>query len=211
MTVGEMADALFSKMGILPANATATRTTDVFRILNLAKDKFVEQNKWSFLESSENQLWTTSQRIYGMGANVSHVVSLEQADGTPLEPTERDTFDELYRGASDTASAPTRYAEQGTDGDGLIQVTVWPDPQSNTTGTRRFSVRVPDILNAASTGTFAHIPENHHHAILAIAEAEWARYEDAQEIQVIDENADQTSAQLAGAHTSPLTHDGTDQ
>ncbi len=209
MTVSEMADALFDKLGITAASAPSGTVTTIFRLLNQAKDRFVEQNKWSFLESSEDQLWTTSQRVYSMPAIVSHIVGLEQADGTKLEETERMAYDELFRAESDTATAPARFTQQGTDGNSLIQIHVYPNPTTNTTGSVRHLVRVADIDNSGSTASYAHIPENHHYLIVALAESEFARFEDSDQLQIIEGNAEQASGEVVQSHVAPVADDGT--
>ena len=204
-----MADALFDKLGITAANSDSGTVTTLFRLLNQAKDRFVNQQKWSFLESSENQLWTTNQRAYTMAATVGHIVALEQAGGTRLEETERLTYDELHRSVTDTGTAPTRFVEQGTAANSLLRVHVYPKPTTNTTGTVRYLHRVPDIANSGSTASFAHIPENHHHAIVALAEAEFAKFEDSDAVQIIEQVGQMEASELAQSLSSPVIDDGT--
>lgn len=204
-----MMDALFDKLGITAANVDSGTTTTIVRLINESKDRFINQQKWAFLESSNDQLWTTDQRFYTAAAAVSHIVGLELAAGTPLEKTERQTYDELFRAATDTATAPSRYVEEGTDATRAIAFHVWPVPTTNTTGKKHYLVRVPDIANAASTGIYEHIPENHHFAIVQLAEAAFAQFEDSDAVQVVSAQADRETGELGAAQPSPVLDDGT--
>ncbi len=204
MTFNEMVVALQDHLG-----ATG-EVTMIERMVNQGKDRYVHAQKWPHLESSDTQLFTTGVRTYAAPDLAQSIVGIENASGIPVKKQERDTYDELYRPSTATAVEPSMYAEEGTDVDAIHQFHVWPDPSTDTAGTIRFMVRVPDLTSGG--GTYDHIPEEHHFAVLKAAETEFHEQQGQEQKAALAE-AKFTGMinQLAGAHVAPVLADGSEK
>lgn len=204
MTFNEMVVALQDHLGI------AGETTMIERMVNQGKDRYVHAGKWDHLESSAAQLWTTGIRNYAAPALAESIVALEDASGNRLMRHERSTYDELYRPSASTAAAPSIYSEEGTDPDSIRQFQVWPEPSGNTTGTTRFLVRVPGLTS--TTGTYDHIPEAHHFAIVKAAEVEFhQREKDVSAAALAEQQFNTMIQQLSGVLVAPVFQEGSEK
>ena len=201
MTFNEMVVALQDHLGI------TGETTLVERLINQGKDRYVHAGKWPHLESSDTQFWTTDRRAYAAPVLCESLVALEDSSGNRVLRQERDTYDELYRADASDAVEPSVYTEEGTDTDAIHQFHVWPKPSSDTEGKVRFLVRVPDLTS--TTGTFDHIPEAHHFAILKAAEIEFHEFEGQMDKAVLSEQQFiGMIRQLSGQLIAPVFEEG---
>ena len=204
MTFNAMVVALQDLLG-----ATG-ETTMIERMVNQGKDRYVHAAKWPHLESSVDLSFTTDQRIYAAPDLAQSIVGIEDASGNRLLRQERDTYDELYRPSTAAATEPSMYTEEGADVDAIHQFHVWPKPSSDTTGKIRFLVRVPDLTG--TTGTYDHIPEEHHFVILKGAEVEFREQQEQDTLAALAEaQFIGMINQLVGAHAGPVLADGSEK
>ena len=204
MTFNAMVVALQDLLG-----ATG-ETTMIERMVNHGKDRYVHAAKWSHLESSADLSFTTNQRIYAAPDLAQSIVGIEDTNGNPLKRQERDTYDELFRPSTAAATEPSMYTEEGADVNALHQFHVWPKPSANSTGKIRFLVRVPDLTG--TTGTYDHIPEEHHFVILKGAEVEFHNQQQQENLAAVAEaQFIGMINQLAGAHVGPVLADGSEK
>lgn len=204
MNFNEMVVALQDHLG-----ATG-EVTMIERMVNQGKDRYVHAHKWPHLESSDDQLFTTGVRAYAAPDLAESIVGIENASGITVKKQERDTYDELYRPSAATAVEPSIYVEEGADLNAIHRFHVYPGPSTDTTGTIRFMVRVPDLTSGG--GTYDHIPEGHHFAIVKAAEVEFHQQQSQDQRAALSE-AQFTGMinQLAGAHVAPLLTDGSEK
>ena len=204
MTFNAMVVALQDHLGI------TGETTLVERLVNQGKDRYVHAGKWPHLESSDTQFWTTDRRTYAAPVLCESIVALEDASGNRVLRQERDTYDELFRRSTAAATEPSMYTEEGADVNALHQFHVWPKPSTNSTGKIRFLVRVPDLTG--TTGTYDHIPEEHHFVILKGAEVEFHNQQQQENLAAVAEaQFIGMINQLAGAHAALVLADGSEK
>lgn len=205
MTFNEMVVAIQDLLGI-----SGGETTKAERMVNQGKDRYVNAAKWPHLESSASQAFATSTRTYAAPALCESIVGIEDANGDRVLKQERDTYDEIYRSDTSSAAAPSVYIEEGTDPNAIHQFHVWPNPTALSTGKIRFLVRVPALTS--TTGTYDHIPEAHHFAILKGAEVEFFEGEGHDNRAALAEQQfNNMVRQLAGDLVMPILSDGSEK
>ena len=173
MTFGEMRQALWDRLGI-----TAEQTL-VQRLLNEAKDRYVTAYKWPHLETSEAVTFTSGTRVIPLNTGIGSIIGLYDFIGTMIDGrVARETYDELYRADTSTATAPTVYCEQGSiSTTKAIEVHIWPSPSATTAGTVRGLKRVSDLTTTDTSGTFDFIPTAHHFVLVDMAEQSFHEWE----------------------------------
>lgn len=205
MTFNEMVVAVQDHLGI-----SGGQTTLVEQKLNAGKDRYVHAAKWPHLESSDTQLFSTDIREYAAPVLCESIVGIEDATGNRVVRQERDTYDELYRPDTSTATEPSVYTEEGSDVDAIHQFHVWPKPSGNSSGKIRYLVRVPDLTS--TVGTYDHVPEAHHFVILKAAEVEFHKWEGQMDKAALAEQQFRDMVrQLAGELAMPIVQDGSEK
>lgn len=205
MTFNEMVVAIQDHLGISGGETVLSE-----RLVNQGKDRYVHAAKWPHLETNTTQLFTTSTRAYAAPSNCESIVSVEDASGNRLLKQERSTYDELHRSDASSAAAPTTYAEEGTDVNAIHQFHVWPNPSAGSSGKIRFLVRVPDLTS--TIGTYDHVPEAHHFAILKGAEVEFhQRQGQMNKAALAEQQFNIMIRQLAGELAMPIIQDGSEK
>lgn len=205
MTFNEMVAVLQDHLGIPDAEQTV-----IEQAVNAGKDRYVKVAKWPHLESSEAQAFSTDTRVYSAPALCESIVGIEDASGNRVVKQERDTWDTLFRPDTSTATTPSNYAEQGTDPNTIHQFQVWPTPAALSTGVIRYMVRVPSLTS--TTGTYDHIPESHHFAIVKAAETEFfQRQGQNSKSALAEQQFNVIVQQLAGDLAMPVLDDGSEK
>lgn len=205
MTFNEMVAVLQDLLGIANAEQTV-----IEQAVNAGKDRYVHAVKWPHLESSEVQAFASGTRVFSAPDACESIVGVEDASGNRVTKVERDSWDEIFRPDTSTAAAPTHYSEQGTDPNAIHQFQVWPNPSALSTGKIRFQVRVPDLTS--TTGTYDHVPEAHHFAILKAAETEFFQRQGQNSKSALAEQQFQIIVQqLAGDLAMPVLDDGSEK
>lgn len=205
MTFNEMVAVIQDHLGISGGETTVTE-----QAVNAGKDRYVNAAKWPHLESSEVQAFASGVRVFSAPDACESIVGIEDASGSRITKVERDSWDELFRSDTSTATAPTHYSEQGTDPNAIHQFQVWPNPSALSTGKIRYLVRVPDLTS--TDGTYDHIPEAHHFAIIKAAETKFYQRQGQNSKSALAEQQFQVIIQqLAGDLAMPVLDDGSEK
>ena len=208
MTVSEMIVSLGDLLG-LSGSLTSTDAARLARLVNLGKDRVVGAAKWPWLETVTTQLFTSGTRTYTPPVLMNSITALEDSSGNRIIRVERDTYDEIFRPSTSTATAPSNYTVQGFSTAGTAAFSVWPQPASNTSGLLRYIARVGDVAVAGSAVAYDHIPTGLHHAVVFAAEAEFFKQDNNAQMQQFAEAQYQEAMNAyLGKTVTPVAQDG---
>ena len=208
MTVSEMIVAVADLLG-LSGSLTSTDAARLARHVNQGKDRVVGATKWPWLETVTTQLFTSGTRLYTPPVLMNAITAIEDSDGNRVIKVERDTYDELFRPSTATATTPSDYALQGVSTTGTHAFHVWPQPSANSSGLLRYLARVPDVAVAGSTGSYEHIPIGLHNAVVMAAKVEFYRQDhDPALAQLAEAEFQSVLGQDLGKTVSPVAYDG---
>lgn len=178
MTFGEIKQAVFDRYGAQEFDPSAALIITVERMVNEAANKVASSEKWVWLEDAQTDIdMVDGTKSYFADATIADILELIDANGSPLSEVARDTFEDLYRGDSTEAAAPTRFCVDGMDGaTRAIGVTVWPTPNAASTLTVRGYRRIAKMTADADV---PEIPDELHHLIVDHAIALFREFEES--------------------------------
>ncbi len=198
-----MMQALYDRIGI------TGHTALVERLVNEAKDRVLTSAKWPFLEQTTTVEVVPDTRSYALGTDVAHILAIYDSTGKSVEPVERTTYDRIYRGDTATAAIPTVYTREHFATTAVPNIHFWKAPTATATLTLNFMIKVPDLTNAGSTGSFAQIPANLTIVITQAAEAALHEWESSSQAPALEAKYQDTLAKIAAAYAAPVIDDGT--